>query len=312
MDDWGTQIRLARVRAGLTQSQLADLSGITQATISRVESGDRWPQKQTVDRLLAVLAEAQPVGAMSVPGADPRHPATAHGELTELVVSELIGREPEPVDWVVSDLVARGAVTMLAGRYGQGKSAIAQALGVAMAEGRKHLAEWDVPPGKALIVDAENGAELIHSRLLGMGLTNDGAHNMRVVTARMFDIERDRDRLEQVIEVDVPDLLVLDTWGSLWRGAETSVEQVQSCLNGLREVAKTFSLGVLLLHHTTKTGETFRGSTAIGATIEGVFLLDRDVTDDSIRTVRCEKLRIGVEPPTRSFVMGYPITGLPD
>lgn len=304
----------------MTQSQLAELSGVAQGTISRVESGGRWPSRQTVETLLDVLRAHQPAPAMEVPGIErepyERNPkrGTGHGELAELNVPELLGVEPEPVNWIVEGFAARGAVTMLAGRYGQGKSLLAQSLAIGVAEGvpGHHVAGFTVHAGRSLILDAENGPALIHARLKGLGLSPEGARNLRAVTARSFDIEADEDALRALLEAHTPDLLVLDTWTSLWRGSEASVEQVQDCLNLLRDIAREYDLAVILLHHTVKSGEGFRGSGAIGATIEGVFVLDRpdELDDTAARVVTCEKLRIAPEPAPRYFRVGYPLTSL--
>jgi HTH-type transcriptional regulator/antitoxin HipB len=51
----GALIREERVRRGLTQQQLADLTGTGQKTISRIENGNEGATLETVFRLLAVL-----------------------------------------------------------------------------------------------------------------------------------------------------------------------------------------------------------------------------------------------------------------
>ena len=51
--DAGLEIRLARQRAGLTQSALASLAGTSQEALSAYESGRRQPTIETLTRLLA-------------------------------------------------------------------------------------------------------------------------------------------------------------------------------------------------------------------------------------------------------------------
>jgi len=46
-------VRLARARADLTQRQLAELSGVPQSVIARIESGSRQPTIPTLERVLA-------------------------------------------------------------------------------------------------------------------------------------------------------------------------------------------------------------------------------------------------------------------
>jgi len=50
--DTGDQIRAARVRAGLTQQQLAELSGVRQPNIAAYEGGQRSPSVAMLKRLL--------------------------------------------------------------------------------------------------------------------------------------------------------------------------------------------------------------------------------------------------------------------
>ncbi|MER5172378.1 helix-turn-helix domain-containing protein [Thioclava kandeliae] len=53
--DIGHAIRAARKARGLTQTQLATLSNVGQATISKLESGAVVPTLETVFDILAVL-----------------------------------------------------------------------------------------------------------------------------------------------------------------------------------------------------------------------------------------------------------------
>jgi len=49
----GSTIRDARLRAGLTQARLAELSATSQATLSAYEGGIKTPTAATLDRVLA-------------------------------------------------------------------------------------------------------------------------------------------------------------------------------------------------------------------------------------------------------------------
>lgn len=51
----GRQIRQARDRAGLTQRQLADASGVRQATITQIETGSGNPRWDTLAKLCVAL-----------------------------------------------------------------------------------------------------------------------------------------------------------------------------------------------------------------------------------------------------------------
>lgn len=50
-----TQIMQARKQRELTQMELASLSGVQQADISRIENGQMFPTTETLSRLLSAL-----------------------------------------------------------------------------------------------------------------------------------------------------------------------------------------------------------------------------------------------------------------
>jgi predicted ATP-dependent serine protease len=203
-----------------------------------------------------------------------------------------VGIDAPPIDWIVTGMVARGAVTMIAGEAGAGKSTFTQAVVGAVTRGGGSVAGWPVVGGRATIIDAENGAPVIAGRL----------HASRAVEGNVvvhaafggFDIEEDIEEVRRVAQGS--DLLVLDSWASLWSGNENNVKAVKTCLNGLREVARDVGCGVLLIHHTTKDGKNYRGSSAVAATIEAVFTLTRE-DDEGGRLITCRKMRLDKEPP---------------
>jgi transcriptional regulator with XRE-family HTH domain len=56
---FGNRLREARIRAGLSQSELEDLSGIPKARLSRYENGHVEPSIQTLARLADALNVSQ-------------------------------------------------------------------------------------------------------------------------------------------------------------------------------------------------------------------------------------------------------------
>jgi predicted ATP-dependent serine protease len=182
----------------------------------------------------------------------------------------------EPTRWIVDGMVAREAVTMFAGIAGGGKSLLAMQL-AAIASSRFRVA----------IVDAENGTTVIKQRLAKLPPA------LQVYEPERFDLESGLAQLEAIAAQGL-DLLVLDSWVSLWTGSENSVRSVKRCLEGLRALARKYNLGILLIHHTTKGTNTYRGSGAIAGAIEAVFVLERE--SDTRRVLVCQKMRLGPEP----------------
>lgn len=94
--------RLREKGTGLTQAQVAALTGISQGRLSRYENGRKVPDLSTLDRLLAcygadlegfsrALREAQ--GAPLVPASDPELMGRIRAALVELGFSQ---PSPEP------------------------------------------------------------------------------------------------------------------------------------------------------------------------------------------------------------------------
>ena len=73
--------------------------------------------------------------------------------------------EPEPVDWLIDAVVARGTLTLLAGREKEGKSLLSLAFAARAVVGGGTLAGIDVASASVVIVDAENGQREVHRRL---------------------------------------------------------------------------------------------------------------------------------------------------
>jgi hypothetical protein len=86
------------------------------------------------------------------------------GKVEWLPVADLLDADPEPVSWLCEPLLARGAVTILCGPFGVGKSLFAIAAGSAIAHGAQRLGGMRVRPGKVIVIDAENGRRVLHQR----------------------------------------------------------------------------------------------------------------------------------------------------
>lgn len=326
------RIKIARVEKGWTQKQLADAAGISQANLSRYEKGTVAPGGDIVDRIMTALGATHTLAAVDgVLGIQGR----AAGKLNIVDPSA----EPIPVEWIVEGFVARGFLTMIAGEPGAGKSMLTQTIGVALANGAEAVAGMKIVHGKTsravvgyddeepvftdasrvLTLDAENGANLIQERAHGMGLDRANVENYTVAASDGFDIYKDRAVLDGILadyrDSGAPvDMLVIDSWTSMWFGNENVVEQVQACLKYLNDLAARFGMGILLIHHTDKDGESYRGSSAIAATIGGgVFTFarfdDKEEQDATARVITCKKMRIAAEPERmKVYVTGHGIS----
>jgi hypothetical protein len=193
--------------------------------------------------------------------------------LVRLDVARMLTEEPAPVPWIVEDLVVRGGLTLLAGRAGEGKSMLALAI-VAAVVGGETVADFVVAQGRAMLIDAENGYGELHRRLRALGLPRGAADQLCAYEPVEFDL-RDLHDLEAAIEAERPDFLVIDSYRSVWGGDEDKSGEAGPSLDRLRTVLRRYDVGALLIHHTTKAGKEYRGSSSIAASCELLFQLDR-------------------------------------
>jgi len=249
-------------------------------------------EAESIDELLE--ESRQIVDRLS--GALGHHPATPE-RLRRLDVPRLVREEPPDVPWVVNGLVAAGMLTVLNGREGEGKSLLAMALTAGVANGADE-AGMSCQLGSALIVDAENGEHEIHRRVKTLELP---AYGVEVFEAQGFDLRRGLAELDDILATHRPDLLVLDSFRSLWNGEENDSREVSGVLDPLRNLVRHYGVGTLLLHHSGKVGGAYRGSSAIGASAELGFRLARHENDpDPARCfVETWKCRPAQRPPRR-------------
>jgi hypothetical protein len=210
------------------------------------------------------------------------HPARVVPEaLRVLDTRAMLATTPPPVRYVLEPIAARGHLNLLAGREKTGKSMLAFAAAVAATHGADDLAGMAVHGASAMIVDAENGAGEVHRRLHGMGVSPEHADALVLVEARGFNLTLHLQLLTDLVDEHEPDLLVLDSFASMWSGDENDQGDVHKALDPLRNFAHDRpNLAVLLLHHTLKGGSEYRGSTGIGAAVENISLLGRNDDDE--------------------------------
>jgi hypothetical protein len=221
------------------------------------------------------------------------------GKLVRLDLTAMLQTDPPPIPWVVDRIVARGALTLLAGVAGEGKSLLTMAWSLAAASAEVlTVAGVQVEPGRVVIVDAENGQREIHRRVRALAIATEAVDRLALFEASGFDLSRDLAELETVLAELRPSLLILDSFRSLWGGNEREEAEVAAVLDPLRNLIRKHNAGTILIHHARRDGTGYRGSGAIAASCELAFLLNRAEgdTDQGRRRLHCEKSRPAPEP----------------
>lgn len=177
---------------------------------------------------------------------------------------------PSSIPWICKPFVARGAVTLLSGQPKAGKSLFTFKLVKEMLNGGVFL-NHPVEPAKVMIL-TENSPLAFKAK---MDDILQGKHRHVTVVSRFNrDLMEDRwvdnlRRLGQEARNAGCSVLVIDTLAAWARMEdENDASQVYEALAPIRECAESFDLGVLTIHHLTKSGEGPRGS--------GVFQAESD------------------------------------
>ena len=174
---------------------------------------------------------------------------------------------------------------------GGGKTMLSLTLALMVAGGGK-VAGWSSPkPRKVLIVDGEmRGADLAERlNLLAdsvEGIDKEAALDNIEVRARQlqephtrfYDLgdEATQRALTNHVQENGIDLLILDNVTTLTdtMGDENSVEATKPVLKFLMDLKRT-NVAVLLVHHSSKGGNNYRGSTAFATTFEVIMGLTK-------------------------------------
>lgn len=176
------------------------------------------------------------------------------------------------VNWLIDGVVERGTLTLIAGREKEGKSLLSFAFCASVCSGGGMIAGIDCKAGRVLVIDAENGEKEIHRRVRALGLAREHAERLTVAETRGFDLRGDLAVLDALLVETRPDLVVLDSFRSLWTGDENDSGAVSSVLDPLRNLIRSHDAAALLIHHMRKDGG-YRGNSAIGSSVENILEL---------------------------------------
>jgi hypothetical protein len=203
----------------------------------------------------------------------------------------LVDRNWAPPEHVISPWLETGESALLWAPTGVGKTMLSLSLALMVAGGGS-FAGWSCDrPRRVLIVDGEMRGRDIAGRLKDLQKTIEGLDveaarkNLQVIPRTMqdvdvpfFDISDEETQnaiIKRVVE-DRIDLLILDNLTTLadGMGDENAVDQMRPVLKLLMNLKRT-NVAVLLVHHSNKNGNTYRGSTSIAATFEIIMGLQK-------------------------------------
>lgn len=198
-------------------------------------------------------------------------------------VAALLAQPPEPLDFLVNGLLARGQLAMLGGRPKSGKSWLVLQLAQAVDSGRSFLGRA-TNHGRVLYAALEDGRRRFAERCRALDWQPDES----AVVFRLANFNSTAGDpgpgLEQVREAAAEfDLIIIDTLLPTLNGriSENDNTAMGAIVNELARIAHTGRCAVLLVHHTNKGNAEddkfllLRGASALRGAYDLGMLLDR-------------------------------------
>lgn len=186
--------------------------------------------------------------------------------------AEFLSQPSPPPDWLVTGLLPHPQVTMMVGEGGTYKSFFAQDLAIALATGTSLLGTFTVPtPRTVAYLQTESAEESFRKRLQtlirGRGLRDEDV-GRRLIAVTNQPIRLDvRSHVEwirsKLLEHAKPDLIIIDPLRDFHTSEENSSTELQPIMSAIRSIRDEFQCSVLIVHHSSKAGNSQRGPSKV-------------------------------------------------
>jgi len=172
-------------------------------------------------------------------------------------VADFLAEEEKDFEGLAKDILAPGAVTMVAAPRGLGKTQVSHALAVALGKGGV-FREEEVKMVRVLLVDRDNPPNYVRQSLRSWGASEVPSGNFRVLTRDDAPDLKDKEAWADFPLEDY-EVLILDSIGSTTEGiTEKEGKQTTEVIATVLDLARR-GLAVLLLGNTVKTAENYKG-----------------------------------------------------
>lgn len=222
--------------------------------------------------------------------------------------------QPEPVQWLWPNRIARGKLSMLVGDPGVGKSTLTTDVTARVSCGTEWPDGGARPPANVILLSAEDGlADTTSPRLIGAGADLKRVTVLRRIRRAGVDYAvtlSDLSEIEMAMEIERPALVIIDPisayMGPVDTHREAAVRQVLSPLAELAERQGVAVLGLLHLNKSeaTKIANRVSGSIAYVAAARIVEAVVPESDEDGSRRVYGRiKGNIGRRPPDLAYTL---------
>ena len=169
--------------------------------------------------------------------------------------------------WVVDNLFHEGSVNVVFGKSGHKKSVALVDLAVCIIQGKEWLGK-KTERKPVIWIDEDNGDHITKERI-DFALNGHLAYDheeLYFTSLQEFDAANteDLEELRNLIYLTRSGAVFFDALQDISPGkTENAAEEMRPIFAELRKIAEETGVAIFIIHHTNKTGEDFRGSTAI-------------------------------------------------
>ena len=176
------------------------------------------------------------------------------------------------VEWIVDHLIPKGAIIILFGKGGIGKTWLVMDIARCIGSGIDYLG-YATQETLVIFVDFENPLTVLNTRTQRMGEA-EGVHFWRVGN-EVKPPKLDSDEWEEYKELPDGTVIIFDTLRASHSKDENSSEHMAMVMERVKEL-RDCGFTVILLHHTPKNSEKIsKGSTAIVDLADHILNLSR-------------------------------------
>ncbi len=206
-------------------------------------------------------------------------------------VPDVLELEDEPIQWIIPGLVAAGAITMLVGSAGCGKSSFISAMSSHIANGTNFLNLPAFQNRPCLYLDRENSKSFVQARLRRLHCQT--GPNFKYLGGWLGEYPEPESPMvkDWVERQTIAPVIFLDSAVRFIDGNENSTEDVRDFMAKLRWFADR-GAAVVFLHHTGKGESTQQGRGAYDFTAASDFAFTMHnagetlLTDITIRSTK--------------------------
>lgn len=193
------------------------------------------------------------------------------------------------IDWLVDGVIKQGSLVMLGGAPSGGKTYVAIELMMSVATGKPFFETFATKQGDVVFIACEGRDSIIRRATAWQNLKNDGRDVENVFISRQEMVvcgpenaEISSESMANFIQGNRinPKVVFIDTMNySLGEAKENDANDMTEYFRRIaNNLIRKFQCTVVLVHHTSKSGEDIRGSSSIRGALDSLFFVSQSKT----------------------------------